>query len=109
MRTGFKVQNPEDFSRDYDEELCNISFETQLSNYAKHQYSENMYPAILADIQTIPFKSEWYTRPTSPVPSITIVPMTPDYQEEDDADEDGDETTDDELTEASGSDESDSE
>jgi hypothetical protein len=72
MQTGWKCFEPTDFFEDYDESLSNLSIETQLSNYCKHNFDEGYYGAILADLKAIPYNSDVYTRLPDPVPPIRI-------------------------------------
>jgi hypothetical protein len=72
MQSGWKCFEPTDFFEDYDESLCNLSIETQLSNYCKHNFDERYYEAILADLKDIPYNSALYTRLPDPVPPIKI-------------------------------------
>ena len=52
MRTGFKTIHPLSLD-DYDSVLSNILFETWLSNAMKLDFDEDLYDAMLADLDTI--------------------------------------------------------
>ena len=62
MRTGFTTPEPKDFYEDYDESLSNISFETQISNYAKHAFYEDLYDSMLEDLKSVEVPQEYYQR-----------------------------------------------
>jgi hypothetical protein len=62
MRTDFTTAEPKDFYEDYDQSLSNISFETQVSNYAKHNFSEDLYDAMIEDLMSVDVPEEHYQR-----------------------------------------------
>jgi hypothetical protein len=96
MRTGWKTAEPTDFYTNYDEALSNISFETQVSNYAESNFHEDTYGAILYDLMSVQVPQEFSERSFDvPVPEIaqlalintTWQPQKEEYDEDDSDDE----------------------
>jgi hypothetical protein len=63
MRTGFKTLQPTDLSQHYDENMNNICFETQISNFTKWDYPEGDYDKIRTDMRSIHLKTAHYDVP----------------------------------------------
>ena len=81
MRTGFNTPEPTDFYEDYDESLSNISFEPQVSNFAKHNFPEDMYNMMLEDLTSVDISREHYERSFKlPVPEIAQLSLLNDLQ-----------------------------
>ncbi|EGP82622.1 uncharacterized protein MYCGRDRAFT_106553 [Zymoseptoria tritici IPO323] len=62
MRTGFTTLTPSTMA-DYDESLNNICFESQLSNFAKFNYLEDLYEEMLADALKLRTSTEYFHVP----------------------------------------------
>ena len=98
MRTGFTTPEPTDFYRGYDQSLSNISFEPQVSNWAKHNYPEELYDVILDDLMSVDVPQEYYQRSFDvPVKEIAQLLLLNNALTLNDGEEDGDADSDDEL------------
>lgn len=70
ITTGW-TKNPQRFPADFNEQACNILFESQVSNYAKSDFNSADYPRILEEAKLFPQNCEYYSRLDS-VPPIKI-------------------------------------